>query len=65
MKRYYDIVSIVFIHKEAVYGSCEKLGAFASKVKYTKNDIEYEVTLENDEFSIMDEIVFEHVEEEN
>lgn len=65
MKKYYDIVSIVFIHKEGVYGSCEKLGAFASKVRYTKDEIEYEVTLENDEFSIMDEIVFEHVEEEN
>lgn len=63
MKRYYDIVSIVFIHKEGVYGSCEKLGAFASTVKYTKDGIEHEVVLENDEFSIMDEIVFDHVEE--
>lgn len=65
MKRYYDIVSIVFIHKEGVYGSCEKLGAFASLVRYTKDDVEYEVLLENDEFSIMDEIVFDHVEESN
>ena len=56
-------MSIVFIHKEGVYGSCEKLGAFASTVKYTKDGIEHEVVLENDEFSIMDEIVFDHVEE--
>ena len=65
MKKYYDIVSIVFIHKESVYGSCEKLGAFASVVKYIKDGVEQDVLLENDEFSIMDEIVFEHVEEEN
>ena len=65
VKKYYDIVSIIFIHEKGVYGSCEKLGAFASDVRYTKDGIEYEVTLENDEFSIMDEIVFEHEEEEN
>lgn len=65
MKRYYDIVSIVFIHKEGVYGSCEKLGAFASLVRYTKDGEEHEVLLENEEFSIMDEIVFDHVEEDN
>ena len=65
MKRYYDIVSIVFIHKEGVYGACEKLGAFASTVRYNKDGVEHEVVLENDEFSIMDEIVFDHVEESN
>jgi hypothetical protein len=65
VKSHYEVISIIYIHKEGVYGSCDKLGAFASTVKYTKDDIEYEVTLENDEFSVMDEIVFEHVEEEN
>ena len=42
------------------------MGAFASVVKYNKDDIEYEHLVENDEFAIIDEIVFEHiVEEEN
>ena len=48
-----------------MYGSVEKLGAFASNVRYTKNGIEYEELLGNEEFIIMDEIVFTHVEEEH
>ncbi len=64
MKEYYDRVLIVFIHDLGVYGSTEKLGAYASTVKYTKNEIEYEEMIDNSEFSIMDEIVFTHEEEE-
>jgi hypothetical protein len=64
VKEYYDRVLIVFIHDLGVYGSTEKLGAFASMVKYTKNEIEYEEMIDNSEFSIMDEIVFTHEEEE-
>ena len=40
------------------------MGAFASVVKYTKDGIDYEELIENDEFAIVDEIVFHHVEEE-
>ena len=65
MKEYYDRVVIVYIHEEKIYGTIDKMGAFASKVKYQKDGIDYEVNLENEEFSIIDEIVFEHVEEEN
>lgn len=65
MKEYYDRVVIVFIHEYGVYGAVEKLGAFASLVKYTKNGEEHEEMMDNEDFSIMDEIVFEHVEEEN
>lgn len=65
MKRYYETVSIVFIHSERVYGSIESLGLYASKVKYIKNGVEVEEILENDDFTVMDEIIFEHVEEEN
>jgi hypothetical protein len=64
VKEYYDRVLIVFIHDLGVYGSTEKLGAYASTVKYTKNEIEYEEMIDNSEFSIMDEIVFTHEEEE-
>ena len=64
MKEYYDRVIIVYIPEENAYGSTEILGAFASKIKYTKDGIEIESLMENDEFIIMDEIVFTHVEEE-
>ena len=65
VKEYYDVTNIVFIHSEKLYGSIEKLGAFASVVKYTKDGFEYEELLENEDFSIVDEVVFHHVEEEN
>lgn len=65
MKEYYDRVTIVYIHDENVYGTVEKMGAFASKVKYQKDGIEYVVLIENDEFAIVEEIVFQHFEEEN
>lgn len=65
MKEYYDRVTIVYIHDENVYGTVEKMGAFASKVKYQKDDVEYVVLIENDEFAIVEEIVFQHFEEEN
>ena len=63
MREYYDVINIVYIHSEACYGSVESMGAFASMVKYTKNGHEHEELMENDEFSIIDEIVFTHVEE--
>lgn len=53
----------MFIHEERVYGTVETLGLYASKVKYQKDGIEYEEVLDNDEFTVMEEIVFEHVEE--
>lgn len=62
-KEWYEVVNIVFIHSEGCFGSVEKLGAFASVVKYTKDEIEHEELLENDEFSVVDEIVFKHIEE--
>jgi hypothetical protein len=65
VKEYYDVVNVVFIHSLGVYGTAEVLGAFASKVKYKKDDVEYEELMENDEFSIIHEIVFTHIEEEN
>ena len=65
MREYYDRVVVVFINDEGIFGTIDKLGAFASTVKYKKNGEEYEVILENEDFVIVDEIVFEHVEEEN
>lgn len=64
MKEYYDIINIVFIHSEQCFGMVENLGAFASVVKYKKDGYEYEELMENEDFTIMDEIVHKHVEED-
>jgi hypothetical protein len=63
VKEYYDRVVVVFINDEGIFGTIDKLGAFASTVRYKKDDIDYEVILENEDFVIVDEIVFEHTEE--
>lgn len=65
MKEYYDVVHIVYIHSENCYGTVEKLGAYASVVKYTIKEEEFEELLENEDFTIVDEIVHQHVEESN
>ena len=65
MREYYEVINIVFIHELRLWGTCDSLGLYASKIKYQKDGIEIEEVLENDEFTIMDEIVFEHVEESN
>jgi hypothetical protein len=53
------------IPDEDVFGTVEQYGAFVSLVKYEKDGIEYEVFLENEEFVIVNELLFEHFEEEN
>ena len=63
MKEYYDVVHIVYIHSENCYGTVEKMGAYASVVKYSINGQECEELLENEDFTIVDEIVHQHVEE--
>lgn len=65
MREYYDRVAIAFIHDENVYGTVLKLGVYASVVKYTKEGKDFEELLDNEDFVIIDEIVFEHVEESN
>lgn len=64
MKEYYEIINVIYIHDLKVYGTIDKMGTYASVVKYTKDGIDYKELIENDEFAIVDEIVFEHVEEE-
>lgn len=65
MKEYYDIVYIVFIHSENIHGTVEKFGAYASLVKYEKDGLDIEEMLENEEFTVVDEIVHQHIEESN
>lgn len=63
MKEYYDTTHIVFIHSEQCHGTVETLGAWASLVKYNKDGVDYSELMENEEFTIVDEIVFKHIEE--
>jgi hypothetical protein len=65
VKESYEIVSIVWIHSEKAFGAVEKLGAFASLVRFKRDEVEVEEMLENDEFSVVDEIVFTKVEDFN
>lgn len=65
MREYYDRVAVVYISEEACFGTVEKMGAYASSVKYVKDGQEIIELLDNEEFVIVDEIVFEHVEEDN
>lgn len=63
VKESYEVINIVFVYSEQVYGTVESMGAYASKVKYKKDDIEYEELIDNDDFVILDEIIFTHIEE--
>lgn len=65
MREYYETINIVFIHELRLWGTCDSLGLYASKIKYQKDGIEYEETLDNEEFTVMEEIVIEHQEEDN
>ena len=65
MKEYYDRVAIAFITSLQQYGTVEKLGAYASMVKYRQGEEEIQELMDNEDFIIVDEIVFEHVEENN
>lgn len=65
MREYYDRVAIAFIHEENCYGTVETLGVYGSVVKYMKDGVEVEELMDNEDFVIVDEIVFEHVEEDN
>jgi hypothetical protein len=65
VREYSDVIYIVWLHDEQCYGMLEKLGAFASMVKYTVDGEEYEDLVENENFTIVDEIVHQHVEESN
>lgn len=64
MQEFYDKVIIVWLHSYGITGTVEKLGAYASIVKYNKDEVEYEETIDNSEFAILDELVFEHVIED-
>lgn len=65
MTGYYDRIPIAYIFDEKTTGTVELLGAYASTVRYIKDGTEVSEILNNEDFVIIDEIVFEHYEEEN
>jgi len=65
VKKYYEVIYVVYIHSESCYGTVEKMGAYASLVKFNIGGKEYEELLENEDFTIVDEIVHEHIEDSN
>jgi hypothetical protein len=65
VKEYYDVIHVVYIHSEECHGTVEKLGAWASVVKYNKDGMEYTELMENEDFSIIDEIVLNILRNQN
>jgi len=65
VKEYYDRVAIAFLFEERTTGTVEKLGAYASEITYIKDNVEVTELVNNEDFVILDEIVFQHFEEEN
>jgi hypothetical protein len=65
VKEYFEVINIVYIQDEQCYGTVENLGAYASVVRYKKDEEEVEELLDNQDFIIVDEIVLTHVIEEN
>jgi hypothetical protein len=64
VKEYYEVINIVYIYSEQCYGTIDSLGAYGSIIKYKKDGLEYEELIDNEDFVILDEIVFTHIEEE-
>lgn len=64
MATFYESVIIVYLHNHQTTGTIESLGAYASIVKYNKNNEEHEELIDNSEFAILDEFVFERTTEE-
>lgn len=63
-KRESDFSQIVYIFDEYCLGQIVSYGAHASKIKYSKNGIEYIVDLLNEEFEIIGELGIHYMEED-
>lgn len=63
-KRESDFSQIVYIFDEHCLGQIVNYGAHASKIKYSKDGIEYIVDLLNEEFEIISEPGIHYIEED-
>ena len=64
MKEYHDNVSIVWIHPLQCTGTVEAMGAYASTIKYVIDGEEHEEGFDNEDFFVLEEITFTHIEED-
>lgn len=63
MKEYLETIHIVYMPTENTHGIVEDMGLYASVVKYSLGDVEYEELMDNEDFIVVDEISLTHVEE--
>lgn len=62
-RKYNDRFQFVYIFDERVVGEIVKEGLYASVVKYNKDGMQYEILMDNEEFTVIQEVGFEHIEE--
>jgi hypothetical protein len=55
---------IVWLHEEQCHGVIVQFGAYGSLIKYNKDGMEYQTYFDSDDFTILDEIGFLHIEED-
>lgn len=60
---YPETIYVVYITSENIHGTVEEMGLYASSVKYAIDEVEYEETMSNDDFIVVDEITIMHFEE--
>jgi hypothetical protein len=63
VKESYERILVVYIHSLKICGTIDTLGAFASVIKYKLDGIDHEEVIDNEDFTILDEIVLTHIEE--
>lgn len=56
--------SIIYIPDERVYGEIISYGTYASKIRYSRDGIEYQILMLNEDFEIIEEVHIGEVEEE-
>lgn len=56
---------IVWLHEEQVYGVIIQELVYFALIKYSKDGIEYQSYFEDGDYTVLDEIGFMHIEEED
>ena len=56
--------TIVYLPDEKVYGEVVSYGTYASKIRYSKMGIEYQVVVLNEDFDLVYEVNIPEIEEE-
>jgi len=56
---------IVWLPVEQTYGYLVELGAFFSTVKYTKDGVDFEILMENNEFEFLEDTLVEYDDDDD